>query len=254
MNAALTTVPAANVSDYDALYIVAVGFVVKLSVAQETAYAALIAERPASAVDFLLGVLSQQTRYAKPRVTVSEGSVTVRFCDAYTFTIEQADGSDFRSPKGTWLVSRTDIVDGWTLLDVRGQQTREQAYEFARASLIAPAAWGTVEQVHALAVQCERDRGLLVKTIKRIAKERFGVKLSVRGDRGTAYGWVSICYSDRKSTLPAEELAVMHALNGYYTTNSASVSTRRGERIATICNLAGQPWPEGHTVDVRDWD
>lgn len=223
---------------------------VRLSREQETEFARLIQVYASAGVEYLLGILSAQTRYAKPRVTLAgNGRVLVRFCDAHVFELYQADGSDFRSPKGTWLISRESVGGSWSELDLRGRQTREQAFEHARASLIDPAPWGTLEQVHALAAQCEGDRGLLVKSIKRIAKQRFGATLSVRGGLGTAHSWVSI----RAKNEGAEELAALKVIMGRWTAD-AQVSPCRGERLATICTLAGHPWPEGHRVAERNWD
>ncbi len=223
----------------------------QLTAAQEAEFTRLSAHYMPNAVAYLLDLLSAKTRFAKPRVSINaDGSATVRFCEAHTFTIYQAPGTDYRADKGTWLVSRDSAGGTWSNLDlVRGQQSREEAYKFARASLISPAPWGTLEQVHALARECEGDRGLLVKTIKRIAKQRFGAKLKVRGSTGTGYSWVSIRARDGG----AEELAALKVLAGHWTTD-AQVTPCRGDRLATICTLAGQPWPEGHKVAERDWD
>ena len=113
-------------------------------------------------------------------------------------------------------------------------------------------AWGTAEAVHELARECNSDRGLLVKTIKRIARERFGVTLSVRGSTGTGYGWVSASPSHDGEPTPAERI-VMGFLEGH-PSDSASIRPCGGARVAAICSLAGHPLPEGFKVQAPQWD
>ena len=51
----------------------------------------------------------------------------------------------------------------------------------------------------------------------------------------------------------AGKTTTLKVLAGHWTTDT-QVTPCRGDRLATICTLAGQPWPEGHKVAERDWD
>jgi hypothetical protein len=113
-------------------------------------------------------------------------------------------------------------------------------------------AWGSAADVHKLARMCDDDRALFVKTIKRIAKERFGVTtLSVRGSTGTAYGWVSVSPKVRYEPTMSEAI-VISQIGGR--SDDASIRPCGGERVAVICRLAGHPLPEGFTVTAPQWD
>ena len=106
------------------------------------------------------------------------------------------------------------------------------------------------ESVQDLARACDSDRALFVKTIKRIARERFGVKLRVRGGTGTAYGWVHVRAAKDGDTAAA---AVVAMLLGHRSP-SASIRPCGGLRVAVICRLAGHPLPDGFVVAGPAWD
>ena len=114
-------------------------------------------------------------------------------------------------------------------------------------------AWGSIEDVHALASKCENDRSAFVKAIKQIGRARFGLKLRARGNTGTARSWVTVEGSGETPTAP--EYVALALVNGYdHLTYSASVRPCRGSRFSVICRLAGHPTPEGFTVAERSWD
>jgi hypothetical protein len=106
--------------------------------------------------------------------------------------------------------------------------------------------------VHELAKRCDDDRTLFTKTIKRIARARFGVKLNARGSRGTGYGWVHVSASDRHNPTIAERIAIS-MIDGR-SSGDASIRSCGGERVAVICHLAGHPLPEGFKVVAPQWD
>lgn len=122
----------------------------------------------------------------------------------------------------------------------------------AAAKVAEQQPWKTAKEVHALALECNSDRALFTKTVKRIAKQRFGVKLGARGGRGTGYGWVKIS-APKKHT--GYDLAVLRLLSGSDTAHDEhSVRPCGGERVAIICRLAGYPLPEGFKVRAPEWD
>jgi hypothetical protein len=113
-------------------------------------------------------------------------------------------------------------------------------------------AWGTAAEVHELAKLCDDDRTLLTKTIKQIARARFGVKLNARGSRGTGYGWVHVSSSSRGKPTIAERIAIS-VIDGR-SSGDASIRPCGGARVAVICHLAGHPLPEGFKVRAPQWD
>jgi hypothetical protein len=136
------------------------------------------------------------------------------------------------------------------LADTSDEALADAAVEAFREDSVP--AWSTSAEVHELARQGNSDRGTFVKLVKRIARERFGVKLSVRGSRGTAYGWVHISSNDRRSPTLAERIAIS-TIDGRRSAD-ASIRPCGGERLAVICRLAGHPLPEGFTVTAPQWD
>ena len=132
--------------------------------------------------------------YRKPRV-VAEGEdlYRVSFNDAVTWTVAYAVNS-YGDLEWTATGSYSDLTFAWLpspTPSFRASSADEAFGTIAGYYLNAPV-WGELADVHALAEKCEHDRTLYTKTIKRIAKQRFNVKLSARGSRGTGYSWVYI--------------------------------------------------------------
>jgi hypothetical protein len=181
---------------------------------------------------------------------------------------------DVRFPWGgrarIYPVSRADESIGWRaqLVDDAGETvkyvsmhahdgnaaTPELAFEAAGCEAFDNSSvptWGTAEDVHKLARECDDDRTLFTKTIKRIAKERFGVKVNAKGSRGTAWGWVHVEATDE--TIGGK--IVCGLVDGSkYSRGRASVRPCGGERVWVICQLAGHPLPEGFKVNAPEWD
>jgi hypothetical protein len=173
-----------------------------------------------------------------------------------------------------YAVSRRDESTGWSaqLVDDAGEAvkyismpsyhgdglaaTPEKAFMAAGVEAFAGTtvpAWGSAADVHKLARECDGDRALFVKTIKRIAKERFGVTtLSVRGSTGTAWGWVSVSPKVRYEPTLAEGI-VISQIDGRRS-DDASIRPCGGARVAVICRLAGHPLPDGFEVQAPQWD
>ncbi len=195
--------------------------------------------------------------YRKPRVVAeSETLYLVAFDDHVTWSVRYALDS---YGEMSWTASGdyTDPKYGWLPCPAQSFRVRDADEAFGAISGFyfganLPA-WGKLADVHALAQACEDDRNTYTKTVKRIAKERFGAKVSARGNRGTAWSWVDISIADDDNSAGAH--AVMQALTGSgRVRRSEQTSPCRGERFATICKLAGHPTPEGFTVATRDWD
>ncbi len=195
--------------------------------------------------------------YRKPRVVAeSETLYLVAFDDHVTWSVRYALDS---YGEMSWTASGdyTDPKYGWLPCPAQSFRVRDADEAFGAISGFyfganLPA-WGKLADVHALAQACEDDRNTYTKTVKRIAKERFGAKVKARGGRGTGWSWVDISVADDDNSAGAH--AVTQALTGSgRVRRSESTSGGRGERFATICKLAGHPTPEGFTVAERDWD
>lgn len=132
--------------------------------------------------------------------------------------------------------------------------TQDEAFGAIAALYVVRKSWRSIDEVHALAKGCENDRTAFTKAVKKIVRERFGVKVSARGSTGTGYSWVRIAIGDNDNTPEAH--AVIRAMRGGdgVVYRSELVSGRCGERFATICALAGHPTPAGFTIAPRDWD
>ena len=196
--------------------------------------------------------------YRKPRV-VAEGEdlYRVSFNDAVTWTVAYAVNS-YGDLEWTATGSYSDLTFAWLpspTPSFRASSADEAFGTIAGYYLNAPV-WGELADVHALAEKCEHDRTLYTKTIKRIAKQRFNVKLSARGSRGTGYSWVYIDVARDDNSAGAHALMqALHCVTRYASIQrSVTTSPCRGERFATICALAGHPTPEGFTVQAPYWD
>ena len=152
--------------------------------------------------------------YRKPRV-VAEGEdlYRVSFNDAVTWTVAYAVNS-YGDLEWTATGSYSDLTFAWLpspTPSFRASSADEAFGTIAGYYLNAPV-WGELADVHALAEKCEHDRTLYTKTIKRIAKQRFNVKLSARGSRGTGYSWVyiDVARDDLFHEVPSAMLEVFH--------------------------------------------
>ena len=144
--------------------------------------------------------------------------------------------------------------DVWAVSTIAGRYGRQSTIaehalrEASKISFIDEVfpAWGSAADVHALALACNSDRSLLTKTIKRIAKERFGVKLLAKRGRGTGSGWVHV------DTAKGEGIGAQTIVDTLC--EQGLIRPCGGERVAVICQLAGHPLPDGFRVQAPQWD
>lgn len=144
--------------------------------------------------------------------------------------------------------------DVWSVETLGGRTGRQSLtsehalHEASKVSFVSDVfpAWGSAADVQALARECDDDRTLFTKTIKRIAKERFGVKLSARGGRGTGWGWVHV-EAAKDGDIGARTIVDTLCEQGL-------IRPCGGERVAVICQLAGHPLPDGFEVTAPQWD
>lgn len=180
---------------------------------------------------------------AKPRVTPL-GCDTYRVIYGHGGCAEISKVSECDWRGAYWSVSSEPS-------GARGRNTAHEATALAEGSRVSFdadvfAPWGTATDVHALALACNSDRGLFTKTIKRIAKQRFGVKVSARGSTGTGYGWVHVKAATR-GDIGAETIVSRLCAHG-------TIRPCGGERVSVICQLAGHQLPDGFTITPPQWD
>jgi hypothetical protein len=195
---------------------------------------------------------------AKPRVTaVNDHIFALAFpCGGKAVVVELTDATDNKC-------FSVDVDHGDRLKRVRVPSYSGHGYAADAETAFRHAwgnafnagsfdAWGTAVDIHDLARRCNDDRSLFVKTLKKIARQRFGVKLRVRAGRRKASGWVDVSTTDPND---GQALGVIKHITGYVTvTSESSIRPCGGERVAVICRLAGHPLPKGFTVSAPTWD
>lgn len=213
---------------------------------------------------WMLGSRLERPRFGDPRF--------VRFCGTLEWEL-------IHEPPGElWMAIATQALDVREIIIPRPRlisaQSRAELLAEIGAIYLTRPPWGERAEVHALATRCENDRATFVKSIKKIARDRFRATLRASGGRGTGYNWVTIerdeavddgrhgdapraaaaCAAIRSLIEP--ELRALEATldEGREPVHRVSLDGgRRWLRGWAICSLAGHPLPGGARVEQPRW-